>query len=103
FERHIIIAAHANVVRLATANVTEDPRFRAPLRNLQIAAVANGITTGPGKSGHRAGEKAIGRARVLERRWEWVLGREPVGDRERARPGRATRFSHHAAVANDGA
>jgi len=41
----------------ATANVSEDPRFRAPLRNLQIAAVANGITTGLGKSGHRAGSK----------------------------------------------
>src|SRR5215831_20908251 len=48
-------------------------------------------------------EKAIGRARILERRWEWVLGREAIGNRERARPGRATRFSHHAAVAHDGA
>jgi hypothetical protein len=54
-QRDIVATAQADVVGLAVAGEPENPRSRVPLRNLQVAAVTNGVAARLGELGDCSG------------------------------------------------
>src|SRR5262249_39603830 len=56
-ERDVFVRPHAYVARFAVPHVAENPALRVPLRDLQIGAVADSVTTGLGERGHLPGGK----------------------------------------------